>query len=283
MEDYLKSNEFQTLLNLALTEDIGGGDYTSLACIEPGKKESAVMIAKEQGIIAGVELGEYIFNKVNSKLKVHCLKKDGDLVQVGDEIMKISGDAVAILTAERTVLNFMQRLSGVATTTNKVTQLLKGTNTKVLDTRKTTPAYRFLEKWAVKTGGGTNHRFGLYDMILIKDNHVDYAGGIIQAIQNSVAYLKIQNLAIPIEIEVRSMMELESVMQVGKVDRILLDNFTPKEVKEAVQLIGKRFITEASGGITLDNCKAYADAGVDFISMGAITHSVKSLDLSLII
>jgi len=265
----------------ALAEDVGDGDHTSLATI-PGKTiGKAKLLVKDSGILAGVELALEIFKQVDSNLKVNVFLHDGDAIKPGDIVFVVEGDAKNILTAERLVLNCMQRMSGIATKTHQLVERLKGTNTKVLDTRKTTPGMRYLEKWAVKIGGGVNNRFGLYDMILIKDNHVDYSGGIKQAIENTKQYLLKNHKQLAIEIEVRNLVELEQVLQIGGVDSILLDNFGFDELRKAVKSVGGRFITEASGGITIDNIRQYAECGVDFISVGALTHSVKSLDLSL--
>jgi len=265
----------------ALAEDVGDGDHTSLATIPEGTKGKARLLIKDNGILAGVELAVEIFREIDPKLKVHVYLKDGAEVKFGDVAFEVEGSVHCILKAERLVLNSMQRMSGVATTTNEVVDILAGTNTRVLDTRKTTPGMRYLEKWAVRIGGGVNHRFGLYDMILIKDNHVDYAGGIANAINNTRQYLADQGKKLAIEIEVRNLEELEEVLQAGGVDRILLDNFKFDVLKQAVGMIEGRYITEASGGITVDNVRDYADCGVDYVSMGALTHSVKSLDMSL--
>ena len=271
----------QQFIKNALLEDIGAGDYTSLSTIPENAIGKAKLLVKDDGIIAGISLALDIFNAVDASLKVDVLIEDGALVKYGDIAFYVEGSARSILAAERLVLNTMQRMSGIATTTHQIVEKLSSTNTKVLDTRKTTPNIRFLEKWAVKIGGGVNHRFGLYDMILIKDNHVDYAGGIANAIGAAKSYLTNNNLNIQIEIEVRNEAELAEVLNIGGVDRILLDNFNFEQLKKAVKTINKRFITEASGGITLENALAYAECGVDFISMGALTHSVKSLDMSL--
>jgi nicotinate-nucleotide pyrophosphorylase (carboxylating) len=265
----------------AIAEDVGDGDHTSLSTIPNNTQGKAKLIVKENGILAGVALAIEIFNEVNSQLKVNVLINDGAIVKIGDIVLTVEGSTHAILLAERLVLNCMQRMSGIATKTNSIVQLLKPYHTKVLDTRKTTPGLRYLEKWAVRIGGGVNHRIGLYDMILIKDNHVDYAGGIENAINAANDYLETNHKKLAIEIEVRNLTELEQVLTVGKVDRIMLDNFELPLLKEAVALIDGKFITEASGGITEDNVTAYAACGVDYISMGALTHSVKSLDLSL--
>lgn len=265
----------------ALAEDVGDGDHTSLATIPAGTIGKAKLLVKDAGMLAGVELAVEIFKVVDSRLKVNVLLADGARVKPKDIALEVEGDAQSILKAERLVLNCMQRMSGIATKTNEIVDLLKGTNTKVLDTRKTTPGLRYLEKWAVRIGGGVNHRFGLYDMILIKDNHVDYSGGIRQAIENTHRYLEKLGKKLAIEIEVRNMEELEQVLQTGGVNRILLDNFSINDLCQAVNIIKGRYITEASGGITIDTIRQYAECGVDYISAGALTHSVKSLDLSL--
>ncbi|WP_457269719.1 carboxylating nicotinate-nucleotide diphosphorylase [Pedobacter sp. UYEF25] len=265
----------------AVAEDIGDGDHTSLSTIPQHTKGSAQLIIKEDGILAGADLAVSIFNYIDSELIVQLLKHDGDLVKDGDIALTVSGNTHTILLAERLVLNCMQRMSGIATKTNHLVTLLKGTNTKILDTRKTTPGLRFLEKWAVRIGGGVNHRMGLYDMILIKDNHVDYAGGIEHAILAARKYLEGNKKKLEIEIEVRNLEELTSVLKTGGIDRIMLDNFSLKNLKIGVELIAGKYKTEASGGITEDTARKYADCGVDFISIGALTHSVKSLDMSL--
>lgn len=265
----------------ALSEDIGDGDHTSLSTIPSEKQGKAQLLIKEDGIVAGVEVALAVFNAVDPRLSIEVFIQDGTPVKVGDVILVVTGPVQSILQAERLVLNLMQRMSGIATQTNRISALIKETNTKLLDTRKTTPGLRYFEKLAVKVGGGVNHRFGLYDMILIKDNHVDYAGGIKEALQAAYTYLQNKNLSIQVEIEVRNEEELKEVIDFGKVDRILLDNFTPAEMADAVKLINGRFILEASGGITETNVLDYAQTGVDYISMGALTHSVKSLDMSL--
>ena len=277
----MDNNSIQQFIKNALLEDIGSGDYTSLSTIPENAVGKAKLLVKDDGIIAGISLALDIFKAVDADLKVDVLIEDGALVKYGDIAFYVEGSARSILAAERLVLNTMQRMSGIATTTHQIVEKLSSTNTKVLDTRKTTPNIRFLEKWAVKIGGGVNHRFGLYDMILIKDNHVDYAGGIANAIEAAKSYIINNNLNIQIEIEVRNEAELAEVLNIGGVDRILLDNFNFEQLKKAVKTINKRFITEASGGITPENALAYAECGVDFISMGALTHSVKSLDMSL--
>ncbi len=265
----------------SLQEDIGSGDHSSLASIPQGTQGKARMLIKEDGILAGLELAYTIFKQVDANLEVELLLADGDRVKKGDVGLLVQGSVHSILKAERLVLNCAQRLSGIATTTNKIVQLVEGLHTKILDTRKTTPQLRFLEKWAVTVGGGYNHRIGLYDMIMLKDNHVDYAGGIEAAITSTQAYLKKNNLSLKIEVETRNISEVKQVLQVGGVNRIMLDNFSPTLLQEAINLIDKRFETEASGGITLETVREYAETGVDFISVGALTHSVKSLDISL--
>lgn len=265
----------------ALTEDVGDGDHTSLSTIPAGTLGKAKLIIKEDGILAGMELAVEIFKEVDADLKVDVLINDGARVKFGDIGLTVEGSTHSILIAERLVLNCMQRMSGIATKTNRIVSLLKGTKTQILDTRKTTPGLRYLEKWAVRIGGGVNHRIGLYDMILIKDNHVDYAGGISNAIGAAQQYLKHNQKSLQIEIEVRNIEELTAVLAIGGVDRIMLDNFSFDNLRAAVKLIDGRFITEASGGITEENVAEYAACGVDFISMGALTHSVKSLDISL--
>ncbi|MBC7915151.1 MAG: carboxylating nicotinate-nucleotide diphosphorylase [Pyrinomonadaceae bacterium] len=265
----------------ALKEDVGDGDHTSLSTIPSGKQGSAKLLVKDEGTIAGVDVAIEIFSQVDSSLEVNVLIEDGSEVKHGDIVLTVTGSAYSILVAERLVLNTMQRMSGIATTTARIVNILKPTNTQVLDTRKTTPNMRFLEKLAVKIGGGINHRFGLYDMVLIKDNHVDYAGGISEALHAAKHYLETNTKNIPIEIEVRNIAELKEVINCGKVDRILLDNFSFDSLKEAVDIINGKFITEASGGITEENVLQYALCGVDYVSMGALTHSVKSLDMSL--
>ncbi len=271
----------QQFIKNALTEDVGDGDHTSLSTIPSGTQGKAKLIIKEDGILAGIELALAIFKEVDAGLKVDVLLHDGDSVKVGDIALTVNGSTHAILIAERLVLNCMQRMSGIATKTHRIVSLLEATKTKILDTRKTTPGLRYLEKWAVRIGGGVNHRIGLYDMILIKDNHVDYAGGISNAIKAAQQYLSDQNKNLQIEIEVRNLEELKQVLAIGGVDRIMLDNFSFENLRAAVALIDGKFITEASGGITEENVAEYAACGVDFISMGALTHSVKSLDMSL--
>ncbi|ALL07877.1 nicotinate-nucleotide pyrophosphorylase [Pedobacter sp. PACM 27299] len=265
----------------AVAEDLGDGDHTSLSTIPANAQGKAKLLIKEDGVIAGVELAVAIFNYIDDQLVVSVNIQDGEKVKYGDIALTVSGSTHAILLAERLVLNCMQRMSGIATKTNYIVGLLAAYPTKLLDTRKTTPGLRYLEKWAVVIGGGVNHRIGLYDMILIKDNHVDYAGGIANAIKAANQYLADQNKDLQIEIEVRNLSELNDVLTNRGVDRIMLDNFSFADLRAAVKVIDGRFVTEASGGITEENVAEYAACGVDFISMGALTHSVKSLDMSL--
>ena len=265
----------------AIAEDLGDGDHTSLSTIPADAQGKAKLIIKEDGILAGVELALHIFHYIDEDLKTVVFLNDGNAVKYGDVAFHVRGNVHSILLAERLVLNCMQRMSGIATKTHSIVTLLEGTSCKILDTRKTTPGLRYLEKWAVRIGGGVNHRIGLYDMIMIKDNHVDYAGGILKAIDASNAYLERTGKVLDIEIEVRNLEELEQVLQRGGIQRIMLDNFSLTDLKEAVLRIDHKYSTEASGGITLETLAGYAATGVDFISMGALTHSVKSLDMSL--
>ncbi len=266
---------------LSLQEDVGPGDFSSLSCIPENANSKANLIIKDKGILAGIELAERIFKTVDASLQINIFKKDGQQIDKGDVAFTVEGNVLAILKSERLVLNCMQRMSGIASTTYLYAEQVKHTKAKILDTRKTTPLNRYIEKWAVRIGGGHNHRFGLYDMIMIKDNHVDYAGGIKQAIESANTFRKNRNLNIPIEIETRNLNEVEQVLITGGVERIMLDNFQTPLLKEAVALIGGRFETEASGGILLQNVKDYAETGVDYISVGALTHSFKSMDMSL--
>ena len=265
----------------ALSEDLGDGDHTSLACINEHEKSAARLEVRERGILAGIGVAKRVFELYDSSLEIEILKNDGDSVIEGDIAFIVKGSARSILSTERLVLNLMQRMSGIATKTHQMVEMISHTDAILLDTRKTTPGMRFIEKEAVAIGGGGNHRFGLYDMIMIKDNHIDYAGGISRAIQNTHTYLDANNKKLKIEIEVRSLNELDEVLTEGKVHRIMLDNFSPKEIENALKRIPQEYETEASGGITEENIVAYAETGVDFISVGALTHSVKSLDLSL--
>ena len=268
------------LIDLAFAEDIGDGDHTTLSCIPATAMGKSKLLIKEAGVLAGVEVAKEIFNRFDPTMKVEVFINDGTEVKPGDIVMVVEGKVQSLLQTERLMLNVMQRMSGIATMTRKYAQKLVGTHTHVLDTRKTTPGMRILEKMAVKIGGGVNHRIGLFDMILLKDNHVDFAGGIEQAITRAQNYLKEKGKNLKIEIEVRNFDELEQAMKVGGIDRIMLDNFNIENTKEAVRRINGRFEVESSGGITFDTLRDYAECGVDFISVGALTHSVKSLDMS---
>lgn len=274
------TNDFKQLISLWFAEDIGDGDHTTLSCIPASAKGKSQLIIKENGVLAGVNVAREIFKAFDPELSMNVYIQDGTEVKVGDIAFDVEGKVQSLLQTERMMLNIMQRMSGVATRTREYVKALEGTKTRVLDTRKTTPGLRLLEKEAVKIGGGVNHRIGLYDMILLKDNHVDFAGGIENAILRTKEYLKEKNKDLKIEIEVRNFDELAQVMAVGGVDRIMLDNFTPENTRKAVDMIGGKYETESSGGITFDTLKQYADCGVDFISVGALTHSVKSLDMS---
>ena len=269
------------IIDRALQEDIGEGDHSTLSCVPENATGKAELIIKEDGILAGVELALMIFHRFDPALEIQVFLKDGQQVKKGEIAFVVKGSSRSILSTERLVLNFMQRMSGIATQTNKIVQLISGTNTKLLDTRKTTPGIRYMEKWAVRIGGGHNHRFALYDMIMLKDNHIDYAGGIGPAIDRANDYLFKNELDLKIEIEVRDKSELLQVLEKGNVDRIMLDNFTPDEIREVLPLIPEKYETEASGGITLETIRSYAETGIQFISVGALTHSVKSLDMSL--
>jgi nicotinate-nucleotide pyrophosphorylase (carboxylating) len=265
----------------ALAEDVGAGDHTALACIDAASKGKAKLLVKDKGIIAGVALAEQIFKIMDPTLVFEKFMEDGMHIKNDDVVFHVSGHDQKILTAERLVLNCMQRMSAIATLTNRFVEEVKSTNAKILDTRKTTPLCRIIEKWAVKIGGGYNHRFGLYDMIMIKDNHIDFCGGIKQAIEKTQQYLDKKDLHLKIEVETRSLKEVREVMEIGGIDRIMLDNFSTELMTEAVTIINGKYETEASGGIKLNNVRAYALTGVDYISVGALTHSVSSLDLSL--
>ena len=268
------------MIKLWFAEDIGDGDHTTLSSIPADAMGKQQLIIKEDGILAGVEVAKRIFNIFDPNLKMTQFLKDGDVVKKGDIAFVVEGSVRSLLQTERLMLNIMQRMSGIATRTAGYVELLKGTNTRVLDTRKTTPGLRMLEKEAVKIGGGCNHRFGLFDMILLKDNHVDFAGGIKNAINRTHDYLNSIGKKLKLEIEVRSFDEIRQVLETGGVDRIMLDNFSVEDTRKAVEMIGGRFETESSGGITYDTIRSYAECGVDFVSVGALTHSVKSLDMS---
>ncbi len=271
----------QSLIERAYKEDVGDGDHSSLCCINETAIGKAKLLVKEPGIIAGVNVAVQVCNYFSKKLSLNIFIHDGQRVVPGDIVFELSGPQLDILAAERTILNFMQRMSGIATETNRYAEELKGYKTKVLDTRKTTPGLRLIEKEAVQLGGGENHRIGLYDMIMLKDNHIDFAGGIEKAINNACEYLDRRNLNLKIEIEVRSLEDVKEVLRVGKVNRIMLDNFSVGNTRLAVQMIAGKYETESSGGIVFDTLKDYADCGVDYISVGALTHRIKSLDLSL--
>ena len=269
------------IIDNALLEDIGEGDHSTLSCVPENAQGKAHLLIKEDGILAGVELATLIFKRFDPTLQIEIVLNDGASVKKGDIAFYVTGSSRSILSTERLVLNFMQRMSGIATQTNKIVSIIEGCSTKLLDTRKTTPGIRYMEKWAVRIGGGHNHRFALYDMIMLKDNHVDYAGGIIPAIQRANQYLKEHNKNLKIEIEVRNEAELNEVLSIGGVDRIMLDNFSPERISKVLPLIPQQFETEASGGITMDNIRTYAETGIQYISVGALTHSIKSLDMSL--
>jgi len=274
------TKEFKQLIALWFAEDIGDGDHTTLSCIPATATGKSQLIVKENGVLAGVEVASQIFHAFDPTLQISIFINDGTEVKVGDIAFEVEGKIQSLLQTERLMLNIMQRMSGVATRTREYVKMLDGTKTRVLDTRKTTPGLRLLEKEAVKIGGGVNHRIGLYDMILLKDNHVDFAGGIDKAILRAQKYLKEKNKDLKIEIEVRTFDELDQVMKIGGVNRIMLDNFSPENTRKAVEIIGGKYETESSGGITFETLRNYADCGVDYISVGALTHSVKSLDMS---
>ena len=268
------------LIKLAFAEDIGDGDHTTLCCIPATEMGKSQLIIKEDGVLAGVEMARRVFKAFDPELKMTVFIEDGAEVKKGDIAFVVEGKVQSLLQTERLMLNIMQRMSGIATMTHRYQERLKGTHTRVLDTRKTTPGMRILEKMAVKIGGGVNHRIGLFDMILLKDNHVDFAGGIDKAITRAKEYCKAKGKELTIEIEVRNFEELQQVLDLGGVDRIMLDNFTPADTRKAVELVGGRFELESSGGITFDTLRDYAECGVDYISVGALTHSVKGLDMS---
>ncbi|MGD0582425.1 MAG: carboxylating nicotinate-nucleotide diphosphorylase [Bacteroidales bacterium] len=277
----MESKELCDLIKQWLKEDVGDGDHTSLACILPDAKGKARLLIKEEGILAGVRIAEYIFKEADRSLRMETILCDGAEVQPDDVAFYIEGSQLSILKSERLVLNIMQRMSGIATSTKEYVSKIKGCRARILDTRKTAPGIRALEKEAVRLGGGLNHRMGLYDMIMLKDNHIDFAGGIRPAIEKSCAYIEKEGVDLRIEIEARNLHDVEEILSVGKVDRIMLDNFTTADTLIAVKMINRRFETESSGGITLENIRDYAECGVDFVSVGAITHHLKSLDMSL--
>ncbi|MGB5243977.1 MAG: carboxylating nicotinate-nucleotide diphosphorylase [Lutimonas sp.] len=273
--------ELQIIIKNALREDVGDGDHSSLACIPKEAMGKAKLLVKESGIIAGIEFAKMIFDEVDQNLEVETLLKDGDKVEIGDIAFYVSGSSQSILKAERLVLNSMQRMSAIATKTNQFVKQLEGTKTKILDTRKTTPGIRAIEKWAVKIGGGENHRFALYDMIMLKDNHIDFAGGVHKAIEKTQKYLNENRLDLKIIVEARDLEEIEKILEHKGIHRILIDNFDYDETRKAVNMIGDFCKTESSGGITLETARKFAECGVDYISSGALTHSISNMDLSL--
>jgi nicotinate-nucleotide pyrophosphorylase (carboxylating) len=281
MKDYITAEGLNQFIDAALKEDIGVGDHSTLASVPANQQGKASLLIKEKGIIAGLALAKTIFNHFDPNLKVDLMKEDGDAVNPGDIGLTVSGSAQSILTTERLVLNCMQRMSGIATKTHHFNRLIQHTSARLLDTRKTTPNFRMLEKWAVAIGGGQNHRYALYDMVMLKDNHIDFAGGIAEAINATRAYLKDNKLDLKVEIETRNLKEVKTVLEIGGIDIIMLDNMSPQEMKKAVTLIDKKYTTEASGGINENTIVAVAESGVDFISVGALTHQVQSLDISL--
>ncbi len=273
--------QLKILVDAALKEDIGNGDHSTLSCIPPDANGKAVLKIKQDGILAGIDVSEKIFRIKEPSSKFISYKKDGDEMKAGEKAFEVEAHVHTILQCERLVLNCMQRMSGIATLTHQYAEKIKNYKTKILDTRKTTPNFRLLEKEAVRIGGGMNHRFGLYDMIMLKDNHIDYCGGIEKAIEKANAYVQTKNLNLKIEVETRSIDDIKRVMAVGKVNRIMLDNFTPSQIENALKIINGKYETEASGGINLENIIEYAKTGVDYISIGALIHQAKSLDLSL--
>ncbi|MBI6115286.1 carboxylating nicotinate-nucleotide diphosphorylase [Salegentibacter maritimus] len=281
----ISKEQFEKEINLiiknAIREDVGDGDYSSLACIPPDARGKAKLLVKDKGIIAGIDFALQVFKEVDPQLEVEALMEDGDVIEPGNIAFYVEGNSQSILKAERLVLNAMQRMSAIATKTNTFVRKLEGTKTKILDTRKTTPGIRALEKWAVKIGGGENHRFALYDMVMLKDNHIDFAGGITKAIKKTNDYLKENKLDLKIIVEARNLKEIEEILRSEGVYRILIDNFSYEDTRQAVKLINGKCLTESSGGITLDTARKYAECGVDYISSGALTHSVYNLDLSL--
>lgn len=278
---YLTEQAIDSFIEAALLEDIGDGDHSSLASIPEGTIQKAKLLAKDEGILAGVSMAEKIFRKVDPALSLEILLKDGEKITYGDTVLFVEGNARSILTAERLVLNCMQRMSGIASYTHEINSLISHTSTQILDTRKTTPNFRIMEKWAVLIGGAINHRFGLYDMIMLKDNHIDYAGGIKKAVQATVDYLNTNQLNLKIEVETRNLEEVKLALETGNIDVIMLDNMSIEDMKKAVEMMGNTCKSEASGGITHETIVDVASTGVDYISLGALTHSAKNLDLSL--
>jgi nicotinate-nucleotide pyrophosphorylase (carboxylating) len=283
--DFVPQQQFDAylgdIINLALQEDIGEGDHTSLSTIPENEQRTAELLIKDNGIIAGIDLAKMIFHQFDSQIQLDELKSDGEEVRYGERAFYVTGPTQSLLTAERLVLNFMQRLSGIATKTHTLSKRIEPYGVQLLDTRKTTPGLRLLDKWAVKIGGGVNHRIGLYDMILVKDNHIDYSGSITTAIQHVRQYLQEKKLDLKIEVELRSFKDIEEALKLDAIDRVLLDNFDPRDLKKAVEIINKKFETEASGGIHEGNIVEYAKSRVDYISSGALTHTITPLDLSL--
>lgn len=280
MDEKVVKDLIDRLIDLSFAEDIGDGDHTTLSCIPADAMGKSKLLIKEEGILAGIEVAKEVFHRFDPEMKVEVFIEDGTHVKPGDVAMVVEGKIQSLLQTERLMLNIMQRMSGIATMTHRYVERLQGTKTRVLDTRKTTPGMRILEKMAVKIGGGVNHRIGLFDMILLKDNHVDFAGGIDKAITRAREYSKAKGKDLKIEIEVRNFDELQQVLDLGGVDRIMLDNFTPADTRKAVEMVNGRVELESSGGITFDTLRDYAECGVDFISVGALTHSVKGLDMS---
>lgn len=278
---YITDEFLDHFIQSALAEDVGSGDHSTLAVVDADKRTTAGLLIKESGMLAGVELAREIFTRHDPSLKLYTQLSDGSTVIPGDIPFTIEGPARSILTTERLVLNCMQRMSGIASLTNRLVKRIEGTKANVLDTRKTTPSFRLLEKWAVIIGGGKNHRMGLYDMVMLKDNHIDMAGGVAEAINRAKAYLRARNLKMKVEVEARNLDEVKQILECGDVDVIMLDNMSLPDMKEAVSIIGGRCLTEASGGITEQSIRSVAECGVDFISVGALTHSVKSIDMSL--
>ena len=278
---YLTEEKLHEFIRNAMKEDHGDGDHTSLGSIPVGTQVRAHLLFKQEGIVAGMEMAQIIFDMFSKDLLFESYKKDGDAIHAGEVGFKVSGDAIQLLGAERLVLNCMQRMSGIATYTHYLKSLIRNSHAQLLDTRKTTPNFRIAEKWAVEIGGGTNHRFGLYDMVMLKDNHIDFAGGVAKALKSTKSYLKKSKKKLKIEIEVRSLQELREVIEEGGVDRIMLDNMMPSQMRQGIAMIAGKYETEASGGITEMSISEIADTGVDYISVGALTHSYKSLDMSL--
>ena len=278
---YLTEEKLHEFIRNAMKEDHGDGDHTSLGCIREGTQAQGHLLFKQEGIVAGMEMAQIIFDVFSKDLLFESYKKDGDAIHEGEVGFKVSGDAIQLLGAERLVLNCMQRMSGIATYTHYLKSLIRNSPAQLLDTRKTTPNFRIAEKWAVEIGGGTNHRFGLHDMIMLKDNHIDFAGGVAKALKSTKSYLEKAKKKLKIEIEVRSLQELKEVIKEGGVDRIMLDNMIPSQIRQSIAMIDGKYETEASGGITEMTISEIADTGVDYISVGALTHSYKSLDMSL--